>query len=320
MRVRCGFCSGLTFAVTLAALPLPAQAAPRTRVEYQVSLSAVTSPNSAEVMVPGADDVRTVYDPQPPPIALYGFAEHMNVGYGFATGTAMVRAEPGILRVEGSTEAQAVARPDTNVGAGAVVTAYADFIDALTFIPVHSVYDDLLIINGELILTGDMRSAGSGGGYVMAAVGGTGLSPTSTQAEWIGEMTRQKSAAGVYSDWTPGDPVSIPFSFAVYADQPFEVQYWLRIYVSSGGSFPICESLGGLCNVVQIAENRAAVDYGHTLTWHVTEVTDWFETPVGVDITSSSGFDYLLPEPGGAASLAAIGALLMLRSARRRAH
>lgn len=315
MRARSGIV--LALAAALAAIPLPSQAAVRTRAEYNVSLSAVTSPNSSQVAVPGASDSQTVYDPQPPPIALHGFAEHLNVGYGFATGNATLRAEPGILRVEGSTEAQAVARPDTNVGAGAVVTAYTDFIDALTFVPAHSVYDGLLIINGEMILTGDMSTAGVSGGYVMAAVGGTGLAQ-STQAEWVGEMTRQKSAAGVYSDWTPGDPVSIPFSFTVYANQPFEVQYWLRMNVSSGGSFPICESLGGLCNVVQIADGRASVDYGHTLTWHLTEATDWFETPVGVDITSSSGFDYLLPEPGGVSALAAVAALAALRRARRR--
>jgi hypothetical protein len=318
MRARSGIL--LALAAALAAIPLPSEAAVRTRAEYNVSLSAVTSPNSSQVTVPGASDSQTVYDPQPPPIALHGFAEHFNVGYGFATGNATLRAAPGILGVEGSTEAQAVARPDTNVGAGAVVTAYTDFIDALTFIPAHSVYDDLLIINGELILTGDMSTAGVNGGYVMAAVGGTGLSPTSTQAEWIGELTRQKSAAGVYSDWTPGDPVSIPFSFTVYANQPFEVQYWLRMNVSSGGSFPICESLGGLCNVVQIADGRARVDYGHTLTWHLTEATDWFETPVDIDITSSSGFDYLLPEPGAVSALVAIAALVTLRRAKRRAR
>lgn len=318
MRARSGI---LALGAALAAIALPSEGAVRTRAEYTVSLSAVTSPNTSQVIVPGASDSQTVYDAQPPPIELHGFAEHFNVGYGFATGNATLRAEPGILRVEGSTEAQAVARPDTNVGAGAVATAYTDFIDALTFLPAHSVYDDLLIINGELILTGDMSTAGSSGGYVMAAVGGTGLSPTSTQAEWIGELSRQKSAAGVYSDWTPGDPVSIPFSFTVYANQPFEVQYWLRMNVSSGGSFPICESLGGLCNVVQIADGRASVDYGNTLRWHVTEVTDWFETPVGIDITSSSGFDYLaLPEPGGGSALVAIAALATLRSARRRRH
>ena len=219
MRARSGIRVGFAFAASFAALPVPVHAAVRTRAEYDVSLSAVTSPNSPQVSVPGSSDSQTVYDPQPPPIALFGFAEHLNVGYGFATGTALVHAEPGILRVEGFTEAQAVARPDTNVGAGAVVTAYADFIDALTFIPAHPVYDDLLIINGELILTGDMSTAGSGGGFVQVAVGGTGLSPTSAQAEWIGELTRQKSATGVYSDWTPGDPLSIPFSFTVAASQ-----------------------------------------------------------------------------------------------------
>ena len=304
--------------VALAAFSNPANATVHTRAEYNVSLSAVQSPNSPQSTVPGASDSQTVYDPQPPPITVTGGAEHLNVGYGYASGYATAIAEPGILRVEGFTEAQAVARPDTNVGAGVVTTGLAEFADEITFVPAHSVYDDLLIVNGELILTGTMTSAGSGGGYVMAAVGGTGLAQ-STQAEWIGELTRQKSAAGVYSDWAPGPPVSIPFSFTVYANQPSEINYWLRMRVESGGSFLACEATGGLCNVVQIAENRSSVEYGNTLRWHVTEVTDWFETPVGFDITSSSGFDYPVPEVGSSASLfAAVGTLAAMRRAKRR--
>ena len=160
-----------------------------------------------------------------------------------------------------------------------------------------------------------------GEGYLLVAVGGTGLAQ-STAAEWIGEMGLQKSPGGVYSPWTPGDPVTIPFSFTVYAGQASEIDYWLRVHADNGQSFEPCAATGGICNVAQIGESVATSDYSHTLTRRLTSATDWFETAVDVGITSSSGFDYLVPEPGiSAALLAALGTLgfLARRHARRAA-
>ena len=313
--MRRGFRTSILAAVVLSALP--AAAAVHTRVQRTATASSVTTPNQPATIVDTSNDDQQSVQPQPVKLTTNGSAIGGLAEWGYGNAFATATAEPGILRAWASTEAQAVARPDSNVAGGSVATALAEFAEELTFTPAHPVYSDLLIINGVLLLTGDMSSAGLGGsGYVRVNVGGTGLA-TNLYSEWVGELTRQKSPSGVYSDWTPGAPVEIPFRFTVYADQPTEVLYWLSVYASSGASFDPCEASGGLCNVVQVGENRAESEYGdstHTLTWHMTSATDWFETPVATSIGSSSGFDYEAPEAGSLLSqLAGIAALAWRR-------
>lgn len=308
--------TGLSVLALLAATP--AIAAVHTRATRTGIVTSVTTPNAPPTIVDSTNDTQQSIQPQPATVTTNGGAIGGTGAWGYGNAYSIATAEPGLLQAEVQTEAQAVARPDSNVAGGAVATALAEFADALVFTTAQSVHENILVIDGVLRLTGSMYSAGLGGsGYVSVTVGGTGLSPTSSTGEWIGEMTRQRSATGVYSDWTPGAPTEIPFSFTVYAGQPLEVVYWLSLYASSGASFAACEASGGLCNVIQVGGNVASSDYGgfeRQLTWHVTEVTNFFGTPVTLsDITSSSGFDYEVPEPGTAASLlAALGTLALL--------
>ena len=211
-KVRLGIAS---LAGSLLAIPVAATGSPYTHAEYSVRVSAVTTFGEPMGVVASASDEQDSFLAQPATSQVGGQADYGTIsGFGYANGHAMAKAESGVLRAFASAESQAEARPDSNVGSGAVSTALAEFADELTFTPAHSVYQDLLIINGELILTGDLY----GSGYLLVAVGGTGLAQ-STAAEWIGEMGQQKSPGGVYSPWTPGDPVAIPFSFTVYANQ-----------------------------------------------------------------------------------------------------
>lgn len=306
----------LSMGAVLAAAP--ATAAVHTEVNRTAIVTSVTTPNSPPTIVDTSNDSQQSIQPQPATVTTNGTAIGGTGAWGYGNAYSSATAEPGILRAVVQSEAQAVARPDSNVAGGAVATALAEFGDELVFTTAQSVHENILVINGVLRLTGTLYSAGLGGsGFVTVAVGGTGLSQTSSAAEWVGELTRQKSAAGVYSDWAPGPPTEIPFSFTAYAGQPTEVVYWLRVYASSGATFDACEATGGLCNVVQVGGNVASSDYGvfdRQLTWHVTKVTNFFGTPVTLsDITSTSGFDYEVPEPGAAASLlAALGTLALL--------
>jgi hypothetical protein len=301
----------------LLAIPVAATASPFTHAEYTVAVSAVATFNQPSGPVASASDQQESLLAQPATSQVSGQALYGSVDFGYGNGHASAIAKAGELRAFASAESQAVARPDSNVGSGVVSTALAEFADELTFTPAHSVYQDLLIINGELILTGDMNRVGPGSSYLLVAAGGTGLAQ-STAAEWIGEMGLQKSPGGVYSPWTPGDPVAIPFSFTVYADQPSEIDYWLRVHADSSQSFDPCPASGPLCDVSQIGNQVASSDYSHTMTWHLTSATDWFQTAVDVGITSSSGFDYLLPEPGeGASLLVAMVTLAAMRKRRR---
>jgi len=114
-------------------------------------------------------------------------------------------------------------------------------------------------------------------------------------------------------------PTEIPFEISAYANQATEIHYLLSVRSDSGGSFPACPSLGGLCEVVQIAEHRDFSHYSNTLSWHVTNVTDWNGASVGYSVASTSGFDYA-PEPGALASmLVALCAIGGLRRTRGRA-
>lgn len=296
----------------------PALADPFTRARYEVLLSAVQSPNSPATNAGGSNDVQASYDPQPAKVDVYGIAEYQNVGYGYANGSARAVASPGVLRASVRSEAQAVARPDSNVGAGVTATASAEFTDELFFRPSRLVSSNLLIVKGVLRLTGDMGSVGSGGGSTRVSVSGTGIHPQQAAAEWWGEPGRQYSPVTGYSDWTPGEPTEIPFEISVYANQATEVRYWLSVRSGSGGSFPACPAFGGLCEVIQIGEHRDFANYSNTLSWHVTNVTDWNGASVGYAIDSTSGFDYEVPEPGIVASMgAALGAIGALHRLRR---
>jgi hypothetical protein len=295
-----------------------ALAAPFTRAQYGVVLSAVQALNSPQTPAGGSNDQQASYDPQPAKVDVYGSAEHFNVGLGYANGAAHAVASPGVLRASTWSEAQAVARPDSNVGAGVVATALAEFSDEVFVTPSRLVYQNLLIVKGVLRLTGNMHGVGSGGGYTRVTVGGTGLHPQQSSAEWWGEPGRQYSPVGGYSDWTPGDPTEIPFEISAYANQATEIHYWLSVRSDSGGSFPACPAFGGLCEVIQIGEHAGFANYSNTLSWHVTSVTDWNGASVGYSIASTSGFDYA-PEPGALASmLVALGAIGGLRRTRGR--
>jgi hypothetical protein len=219
-------------------------------------------------------------------------------------------------------EAQAVAQPDTNVGAGAVVDSIASYIDLNTFTSVTPTYQNLLIVSGNLLLSGDMNVLN---GYAQVNVGGTGLNPQSSAAEWIGDSNgRVKSAMNVYSSWVPGSDVSIPFTFATYSGQATELNYWLEVYASASGAFQPCVALGDLCDTIQVSESLANVDYSHTLSWGGVTVTDWFGNPVNFTSTSLSGFNYAnayvpsVPVPA-AVWLFASGLLGLIGVARRKA-
>jgi hypothetical protein len=264
---------------------------------YQVLLSHVESANSAATVYQAAADTQASYTDSPSlpvPVHVIGGADTgVNMdGLGYANGLGFASAEAGILKAYSIAEAQATAQPASNVGAGATVTSLAEYTDLATFTSSTSTYQNLLIITGELLLSGDMYKLGGGFGEVK--VGGTGLNPLSTSAEWVGDSNgRIKTAAGVYSyGWAPGSDVSIPFSFTAYSGQATELTYWLSTYASAGGSFEPCTAIGELCETVQTSEALLGIDYSHTLAWGGVSVTDWFGTPVNFTSSSLSGFDY----------------------------
>jgi hypothetical protein len=229
-------------------------------------------------------------------------------GLGGASGFAFASAEAGVLRAYSRADAQAVAQPATNVGATAASDALAEFRDSVVFTANQSVYQNLLVVSGTLLLDGYMFGVGPGTAEVH--VGGTGLNSQNTAAEWIGDIIgRQKSAAGVYSSWVPGDPVAIPFSFVAYSGQATELNYWLQTRTGTSAAFSPCPSFGGLCNNVQAESNSVEAGYDHSLTWGGVSVTDWFGTPVGFTASATSGFDYsvahLVPEARASVLLAA---------------
>lgn len=297
------------------------------RATYSVTLSGVQSPNTSAAYFPGASGDQASYSYSPyltPPVPV-GVAGSANTGtnangLGYAVGHGFARAEAGVLKASALAEAQAVPNPTTNVGASAVVSAQAKFTDLATFTSTGH-YQNLLIVSGNLLLTGDMY----GGGYAQVKVGGTGLNPQSAYAEWRGWGNQQQSATGVYSSWVPGSDVSIPFSFTTYSGQAMELGYWLDVYASAGtASVPCVDSLGGgLCDVVQPGYSIANADYSHTLAWGGVTVTDWYGTPVNFSVSSKSGFDYAVaysapvPEPEIYAMLLA-GLGLLGFTARRR--
>lgn len=292
---------GIGFATALLLVfPVTGTAQPFTLAEYTVTVHAVPAPGQPQTQVARVHDQQRSFDPLLPTMTAFGQADSGTTNtLGFAIGHALAVGAPGVLRASALVESQAVAQPNTAVGAGVVATAIAQFSDSVVFSAAAPVYQNLLIISGQLVLTGNMY----GSGYVNAKVGGTGLNPQQPYAEWIGEIGRQKSAAGVYSAWTPGNPVILPFSFSANSGQAIDVGYWLSVYASAGSSFTTpCPSSGGLCNPGDtIASSTAASDYSHTLAWGGVSVTDWFGNPVGFTTTSNSGFDYstaYVPEPG----------------------
>ncbi|WP_374590808.1 PEP-CTERM sorting domain-containing protein [Aquabacterium sp.] len=294
----------------LAAIPALASATPHNFASYGVSLKAVTAPNQGAVTVPGASDLQSSYQYSgsttlPSPVQVAGGANTgtNHDGYGFASGFGFSRAEAGVLKVSAGTEAQAVAQPGTNVGASASAIATAEFEDLATFTTSQSVYQNMLIISGTLKLTGNI----TGTGYAEIHVGGTGLNPRSSAAEWIGDSNGTvKDATGHYTyGWVPGTAVDIPFSFTVYSGQASTLLYWMKVRTDNGGSFAPCPATGGLCDTVQLSQNAITADYSHTLAWGGVTATDWFGNPVALtSVTSNSGFDYsaaysapAVPEP-----------------------
>ncbi len=290
----------VVLSIGLLAMSTEAGARPANTATYQVLLSEVQAPNTPATLYLGASDTQSsspyTWDiPNTPvPVQVAGSANtgtNQN-GYGYAVGHGFASAQAGVLRASALAEAQAVANPTTNVGAGAVVTADARFTDTAVFNPVagQNPWQNLLIVSGNLLLTGNMY-----GSYAEVKVGGTGLNSQSANAQWSGNSSGvQKSALGVYSSWVPGSTMSIPFSFVVYGGQQTELSYWLDVYASAGASFQPCvDSLGGgICDVGQVANSSVNADYSHTLAWGGVSVTDWFGKPIDFSTTSTSGFNY----------------------------
>lgn len=311
----------------LLAISTEAGAALENHAEYSVRLQAVQASGAGSTTYPGSSDSQSSYSyapysSLPVPVQVAGSANtgtNQN-GLGYAVGHGYARAEAGVLKAYALAEAQAVSNPTTNVGAGVVVSALAKFTDLVTFGSAGSVPYNALIVSGNLLLTGNMS-----GSYARVKVGGTGLNPQRTYAEWIGEIGRQQSALGDYSSWVPGSPLSIPFSFTVNSGQATELSYWLDVYASAGANFQPCvDSLGGgICDVAQMASSVTNVDYSHTLAWGGVHVTDWFGTPVNFSVSSKSGFDYAnpyvssVPVPA-AAWLLGSGLLGLISVARRK--
>ncbi len=168
--------------------------------QYQVLLSRVQSPNTPSAYVPGASATQqsisyAPYPNTPVPVQVSGSANTgTNAdGYGYASGHGFARAEAGVLAASAFAEGQAVANATTNVGASATVSAVARFTDLATFTPVGQPYQNLLVVSGSLLLTGDMYGYSYNSGYYdRVKVGGTGLNPLSAYAEWTGESTGQQ--------------------------------------------------------------------------------------------------------------------------------
>ena len=277
----------------LLAMSPEAGAAIWNEASYWVQLYGVQAPNTGQVSIPGASETQQSSSVPVQVAGSAGTGPNYN-GYGAADGYGFARAEAGVLGASAFANAYATAQPGTNVGARAGVSALATFTDSATFTPVVPTYQNLLIVSGSLLLTGDIY------GDAQVRVGGKGLNPQSVSAEWTGDtwpnqsIGRQKSAGGVYSPWTPGSPTSIPFSFTVYGGQPTDLNYWLAVRAGAAASFQTCvDSLGGgLCDVVQTSIATTAADYSHTLAWGGVNVTDWFGAPISFSTTSTSGFNY----------------------------
>ena len=313
-------------AIVVAIAPQTASGVPHNRATYQVTLSGVQAPNKGQTNIPGASGDQSQYQYSytpavPGPVEAYGSADtgtNQN-GYGYAVGHGFARAEAGILKAMVMTEAQAVAQPGSNVGAGVTAKALAEFEDKAVFTAASGTYQNLLIISGTLQLAGDFYGNGSFGEI---HVGGTGLNSQDTFAEWIGDSNgRVKNPYGVFGSWVPGTPVSIPFSFTVYAGQQTSLSYWLQASASSGASFQPCAASGGLCSVIQTVDNSMTVDYSHSLAWGGVTAKDWFGKPVAFSVASTSGFNYAaaaVPEPASW-GLMLCGVALTGFIARRRA-
>jgi hypothetical protein len=305
-------------AVLLSTFPVAAMATPENFAESSVRVYAVTTPNQPQGIVANDNHRERWIAPNLMTATAHSQADSGVTGtLGFAAGSALAVGGPGVLRASAFAESQAVAQPNTPVGAGVVSEALAEFTDSIILTTNPPVYQNLLIATGNLVLTGNI--VGSGAANVR--VGGTGLNPQQASGQWFGEPGRQKSAFGVYSPWTPGDPVIIPISFTAYVGQAIDLTYYLGVYASSGSSFSQpCTSLGGLCNPLEVMSKNIASDYGNTLVWGGLSVTDWFGNPVAFSVSSNSGFDYspaYVPEPG-TTSLLMIGLSWLGWRARRR--
>jgi hypothetical protein len=296
--------------------PVAATATPENYAQSSVRVYAVTALNQPQALVASPSQQERWIAPSLTTASTSVQADSgLTNTLGFAAGSAFAVGAPGILRASAFTESQAVSQPNTSVGAGAVAEALAAFTDSIILTTSPPVYQNLLIASGFLVLTGNLTSGGD------VRVGGTGLNPQQANGEWSARPGQQKSALGVYSAWTAGDPVMIPFSFTAYAGQSFEINYYLGVHVASGSSVDRpCPSIGGLCLPGQVFSSSAFSDYGNTLRWGGLTVTDWFNRPVSFSVSSNSGFDYskaVVPEPG-TASLLLVGLSWMGCRARQR--
>lgn len=290
---------------------------PYNSASYSVSLAVVTTPSqyASTVTVPGASDSAffeqyPLSAPAPAPAQVSGHADSgpNHNGYGWASGSAFARAEPGILKAMAQAATDVVAHPTTRVGASSTVGAFAEFADKVTFTSASP--GTLLKISGTLNLTGSMSIIGNKSGNL--EVGGLGLgsttgSNTPTFWTWYSNGSFKDQTGLVYSNsWSPLSPLSatIPFSFYATSGQVMDINYWIRARAFADGIYSICTSSGGLCDVVQQDTDVTTIDFSHSLYWGGVSVTDQFGAPLAFSVSSSSGFDYAaaysplpVPEP-----------------------
>lgn len=315
-----------------------AQAAPANEARASVIVHAVQSPSpSATQTFLTKDEDAQLSSPAAPvaPVPVVASAEARTVpnngGLGFAGASAFAKAEAGVLGAMISGDAQGVAQPTTSVGATAIIKSFAKFTDRVTFTAPGKLTGATIHVVGVLNLDGFASATNT---LHEVRVGGSGFNPFSATAEWVGTLTSghigtQKSAlfpSGPSTPWDTRETLALPFDIVVANGIETEIFAHLQLTANVGASLPPCQALGGLCNVVQIANSNVFSDFSHTLAWGgVSVFADNGSGPTGPALnftsTSRSGFNYALPAPvplpATAWLLGSAGLLLTRRKCRK---